>query len=98
MYYNHATLREVVVVKTRPWSCRLPVSLLEEMDRYLAGREKTRFVIDAIEEKLQRIRLQRAVAASAGAWSDSDHPELATPGDIVAWVESSRRSEDAVDE
>lgn len=41
-------------------------------------------------------RLQRAVAASAGAWSDSDHPELATPGDIIAWVESSRRSEDTV--
>ena len=70
----------------------LPKALVEELRLYVPARARTQFVIDALSQELHRIRLKEALKASAGAWKDEDHPELATPEDIDRWIEEGRRT------
>jgi hypothetical protein len=41
--------------------------------------------------ELRRRKLKAALAASAGAWKDKDHPEMMTGEDIDHWIEENRR-------
>ncbi len=70
----------------------LPKELVEELRRYVPARARTRFVIDALDRELRRLRLKEALKASYGAWQDEDHPELATPADIDEWIEEGRQT------
>ena len=44
----------------------------------------------AIEEKIDRKRLGRALAATAGFLSEGTHPEWETPEQVSAWVHELR--------
>jgi hypothetical protein len=68
----------------------LPKDLVEDLRRLVPNRERTQFVIDALTKELQHIRLKAAMEQSYGAWSDEDHPELATFDDINRWIEENR--------
>jgi hypothetical protein len=70
----------------------LPKGLVEDLRRYVPARSRTQFVIEALDKELHRVRLKEALKASAGAWKDEDHPELATPEDIDRWIEEGRRT------
>jgi hypothetical protein len=70
----------------------LPKDLVEDLRRYVPARARTQFVIDTLSQELRRVRLKEALKASAGAWKDEDHPELATPEDIDRWIEEGRRT------
>jgi len=70
----------------------LPKDLVEDLRRYVPARARTQFVIDALDRELHRLRLKEALKASAGAWKDEDHPELATPEDIDRWIEEGRKT------
>ncbi|MFQ6090752.1 MAG: CopG family ribbon-helix-helix protein [Candidatus Bipolaricaulia bacterium] len=72
----------------------LPEELLEEIDRVAGKRKRSRFIAEAIEEKLARVRFEEALAQAAGAWSDENHPELKTQEDINRYLERVRRSTD----
>ncbi|MBU0511736.1 MAG: hypothetical protein KKD28_01810 [Chloroflexi bacterium] len=69
----------------------LPKSLVEELRARVPARERTQFIADVLERELRRIRLKAAIEASAGAWKDEDHPEMATGADIDRWIEEQRR-------
>ncbi len=60
----------------------LPVDLLREIDRVAGARRRSRFLADAAQEKLARLRFERAAAAAFGAWKDHDHPDLMTSADM----------------
>ena len=47
-----------------------PVTILEELDRAVKTRERSDFVVHAVEEKLQRLRLERGLEQAAGIWKD----------------------------
>ncbi|HEY4491679.1 MAG TPA: hypothetical protein VI958_06730, partial [Acidobacteriota bacterium] len=51
-----------------------PEALLEELDRAVQKRERSEFVVQAVQEKLQKLQLQRALKDVAGIWKD--HPDL----------------------
>jgi len=72
----------------------LPEELLEEVDRVAGKRKRSRFIAEAIEEKLARMRFEEALAQAAGAWNDENHPELETQEDINRSLERVRRSTD----
>jgi hypothetical protein len=69
-----------------------PVSLLEELRRYVPRRERSKFIVEATEKELKRRRLLRALRDSAGAWSDEDHPDLMTVDDVNRYVRKLRET------
>lgn len=53
--------------------------------------KRTRFVQEAIREKLRRETLVAALEATAGVLAKDDHPEWDTTEKVAAWVRKSRR-------
>lgn len=66
-------------------------SLMDELRKAVPARERTRFVEDILARELRRRKLKAALKASAGAWKDEDHPELATFEDVNRWIEEGRK-------
>jgi len=65
--------------------------LADELRRLIPARERTRFVEEVLKRELRRRKLFEALEASHGAWSDEDHPELATYADVNSWIEEGRQ-------
>jgi uncharacterized protein (UPF0305 family) len=63
-----------------------PVPLLEELRRYVPRRERNKFIVEATEKEIRRVRMLKALQESAGAWSDEDHPDLMTVEDVNRYV------------
>lgn len=70
----------------------LPRSLVDDLRARIPKRERTQFIVDALERELIRARQKAALDRSAGAWSDAAHPELATGDDIDRWIEEGRKT------
>lgn len=66
----------------------LPKDLIDEVDRYAGPRGRSRYVAEALAERLRRDRLRRVVADTAGAWRD--HPLFPTSEAVVEWVRARR--------
>jgi len=76
----------------------LPKKLLADMDKLVSPRQRSQFVADAAREKLERLRLERALEKAAGAWTDRNHPELTSPAAVKRYLrrlrsQTSRRLE-----
>ena len=72
----------------------LPEDLLLRIDRMIGKRKRSRFLVKAAEEKLERDRLLAALDVAAGAWKPKDHPEWRRKGGVVAEVREMRREWD----
>jgi hypothetical protein len=72
----------------------MPRETVEAIDRVVGPRGRSRFLVDAAEEKLRRIRLLEAADRVAGSISEDDAPWWRTPDDISAWVRALRRDAD----
>jgi metal-responsive CopG/Arc/MetJ family transcriptional regulator len=70
-------------------------ALMEEVDRVAGKRQRSRFVEEAIREKLARQQLTAALSATAGVLSVTDYPEWESVEQISAWVHAGRRADDA---
>ena len=57
----------------------VPEALIAEVDRVAGKRRRSRFVEDAIREKLSRENLRDALVATAGILPASDYPAGPTP-------------------
>lgn len=68
----------------------LPADVVEDLRHYVPARQRARFVAQAVERELRRLRLQAALEASAGAWQDADHPELVDGPAIDRWIAEGR--------
>ena len=71
----------------------LPSALVEELRRRVPARQRARFIAETIERELRRQRWEAALTASAGAWSDEEHPELRDGEAIDRWLEDGRKAE-----
>ncbi len=76
----------------------LPRELVEEVDELVGLRKRSAFFVQAVEEKLGRERLGRALAATKGFLADEAHPEWATPEKTSAWVRELRSVDSAASE
>ena len=63
----------------------------DELRRLIPARERTRFVEEILARELRRRQRKAAIAASAGAWKDEDHPDMLTGEDIDRWIEEQRK-------
>ena len=67
-----------------------PKELVEEIDRLVGPRKRSVFLVQAVEEKIGRERLGRALATTAGFLAEGTHPEWETPEQVSAWVHELR--------
>lgn len=76
----------------------LPKKLVDEVDRFAGPRGRSRYVAEALRERLRRDRLREVVAATAGALDMEKYPQWRTSQDVVAWVRERRAEETDSDE
>ena len=72
----------------------LPADVARDLRERVPPRKRARFVAEAVERELRRLRLQAALDASAGAWQDADHPDLADGPAIDRWIAEGRAEMD----
>lgn len=68
----------------------LPAAVARDLRELVPPRKRARFVAEAVERELRRLRLQIALEESAGAWRDEDHPDLADGPAIDRWIAEGR--------
>ncbi len=68
----------------------LPAAVARDLREFVPPRKRARFVAQAVERELRRLRLQMALEESAGAWRDEDHPDLADGPAIDRWIAEGR--------
>ncbi len=62
---------------TRQANFTLPEDLLEDLKRTIPRGEQSKVVGEALRNELKRIKFQRALHETFGAWKGQRHPELA---------------------
>ena len=72
----------------------LPDELVNRIDVLVGKRKRSRFVEEAVREKLRKETLITAVELTGGVLAKGDRPEWATPEGTAAWVRDSRRRND----
>ena len=75
---------------TRKVTLTLPQSLLLRLDAAVPGRTRSRFIAEAIEERLAIAEQLSALAETAGAWSDERHPDMRSDVEIDQWLANLR--------
>ncbi len=68
----------------------LPEDLLDELKRAVSKRQQSKVVAEALRKELKRLKLEKTLKTSFGAWKDKEHPEL--KGGTRAFVRSLRKS------
>ncbi len=54
----------------------IPQQLVARIDIIVGKRGRSKFLTQAAEKELMRLRQLKAIEAAAGSWKDEDHPEL----------------------
>ena len=72
----------------------LPEDLVKAVDKEAGKGKRSKFIEEAIREKLRKENLLSALKETAGALSAEDHPHWDTPEKVAAWVRESRRQSD----
>jgi hypothetical protein len=71
----------------------MPRELLNRVDREVGPGQRSRFVADALREKLMRLAAERAAGSLAGV----DIPGWETAESTDAWVRALREADDRLD-
>jgi hypothetical protein len=71
-----------------------PASVLDLLESIVPARKRNAFIVEATEEALRREQLKIVLETlrDKPAWSDEDHPDLATAADIDRYVRSLRET------
>ena len=69
----------------------LPASLLDEVDRYAGPRGRSRYVAEAVAQRVRRDALGAAIRDTAGAMVG--RPGWMGPDDVAHWVDELRSEE-----
>ncbi len=80
------------LMDVRKITVTLPTALLTRLDEQIPARQRSRFIFEAIEERLALAEQVAALDETAGAWTDENHPEMKTDEDIDRWLTNLRAS------
>lgn len=69
----------------------LPAGLLEEVDRYAGPRGRSRYVAEAVAQRVRRDALGAAIRETAGAMVG--RPGRMSPDEVARWVDQLRSEE-----
>jgi hypothetical protein len=70
----------------------VPRELVESVDELVGPRARSKFFVEAVEEKLARARLARIARRTVGSLADADIPGWETSESTAEWVRDSRRA------
>ncbi len=76
----------------------VPKALLVRLSESVPSRQRSRFIVQAVEDRLDIDEQVTALAETAGAWPDERYPELNSEEDIDRWLSDLRRSWDSGEE
>jgi hypothetical protein len=69
----------------------LPATLLAEVDRFAGPRGRSRYVAEAVAQRLRRDTLGASIRETAGAMVG--RPGQMSPDEVAAWVDELRSEE-----
>ena len=69
----------------------LPEELLREVDELAGPRGRSRYVAEAVAQRVKRDRLGKAIRETAGVLAGT--PYAMTPDEVLAWVQDLRSEE-----
>ena len=72
----------------------LPEELVKAVDAMAGKGKRSRFIEDAVREKLKIEALLSALEDTAGMLSEDEYPEWATREKVASWVRESRQQSD----
>ena len=70
----------------------LPAALLHRIDQLVGKRKRSAFIEEAVEERVKRERLRKALATTAAMLKDDYPPEWETPEKTREWLREIRAS------
>lgn len=79
--------------KTEKLSVTLPRELASEIREVVPQGEVSSFVSEAVAQYIAGRRQKVALEKAFGAWKDENHPDLKTPEDSTAFVNSIREAD-----
>jgi hypothetical protein len=79
-------------VNTKRTHIVIPEQLVARIDTIVGKRGRSKFLTQAAEKELMRLRQIKAIEAAAGSWEDKDHPEL--KHGAAKWVDRLRRQDE----
>ncbi len=71
----------------------IPEQLVKEIDALVGTRQRSKFLTEAAQRELMRIRQLTALEQSSGTWKDSRHPEIKAGS--AKWVKKLRQESEA---
>jgi len=72
----------------------LPAELVRQIDELVGKRKRSAFIEDAVEGRVKRERLRKALEKTAGALKGRLPPEWETPEKAHDWVRKLRAASD----
>jgi metal-responsive CopG/Arc/MetJ family transcriptional regulator len=79
-------------VNTRRTRIVIPEQLVARIDIIVGKRGRSKFLAQAAEKELMRLRQLKAIEAAAGSWKDKDHAEL--KHGAAKWEDKMRRQDE----
>jgi predicted transcriptional regulator len=73
----------------------LPRDLVAAVDELTGQRRRSRFIADAVREKVARAHREQVLRETAGILKDDDIPGWETPDEASAWVRRQRQLDEA---
>jgi len=70
----------------------VPENLLSEIDALVGQRGRSAFLVEVLQQEVNRRRLLQILNSPEPVWKDEDHPELADGAE--AWVRKMRDQEE----
>lgn len=74
---------------------RFPVDLLSDLDRLVGPGKRSKFIIEATQKELLRLKQKKALQTAAGIFEEKFYPEFTTSEDTYAWVRKLREETEA---
>jgi metal-responsive CopG/Arc/MetJ family transcriptional regulator len=71
-----------------------PRAVLQRLRERVAPRQRSAFIVEAVDEKLALQEQLAAIEEAAGSWQNEDHPEIQTEQATDHWLTESRRAWD----
>jgi metal-responsive CopG/Arc/MetJ family transcriptional regulator len=70
-------------------------SLIKELDKITGERERSKFIVEAINEKIAKVKMKNIVTECAGAWKIENHKNFRTIEDVVKEINEYRKDSDS---
>lgn len=68
----------------------LPDPLAKEFKETIPARQRSRFIADAVQNRLKALKFKDLLKESVPAWGDKRHPDLKTQADVNRYLSAFR--------